>query len=115
MPELRGGARPANISRLLIFGMAFVACVMASAQTTKQPPGPISISVDATGAAQKVLHAELSIPTKPGILTLYYPKWMPADHSPDGPTWTCARLQFSPPAHSTPVTTNAVDCYSFRL
>src|SRR5260370_18633330 len=96
MPELRGGARPANISRLLIFGMAFVACVMASAQTTKQPPGPISISVDATGAAQKVLHAELSIPTNPGILTLYYPNWHPADHSPDVPLLDQAGLPFSP-------------------
>ena len=115
MPELRGGARRANISRLLIFGMAFVACVMASAQTTKQPPGPISISVDATGAAQKVLHAELSIPAEPGILTLYYPKWMPADHSPDGPIWNVAGLQFSAAGKSIPWSQDDVDMYAFRL
>src|ERR1700674_3139952 len=115
MPELRGGARRANISRLLIFGMAFVACVMASAQTTKQPPGPISISVDATGAAQKVLHAELSIAAKPGSLTLYYPKWMPADHSPDGPIWNVIGLQFSAAGKSIPWSQDDVDMYAFRL
>ena len=97
MPGLRGVTLTwlAIRSRRLIVGVVFVSGVVASGQTAKQPSGPISISVDATEVAQKVLHAELSIPARPGPLTLYYPKWMPADHSPDGPIWSVAGLQFS--------------------
>jgi predicted metalloprotease with PDZ domain len=117
MPVSRDGTLtlPAVVSRRLIFGIAFVVCVMASAQTTKQPPGPISIAVDASGAAQKILHAELSIPARPGPLTLYYPKWMPADHSPDGPIWNVAGLQFYVAGKSIPWTQDDMDMYAFHL
>jgi predicted metalloprotease with PDZ domain len=71
--------------------------------------------VDATEAAQKVLHAELSIPARAGALTLYYPKWMPADHSPDGPIWNVAGLKFSAAGKSIPWTQDSVDMYAFHL
>lgn len=117
MLVLRDGALKllAIVSGQLIFGIVFVACVTASAQMTEQPPGPITIAVDATGAAQKVLHAQLSIPAKPGPLTLYYPKWMPADHSPDGPIWNVAGLQFYVAGKSIPWTQDDVDMYAFHL
>ena len=48
--------------------------------------GPtISIAVDATEAPRKIIHAKLRIPATPGTLTLYYPKWIPGEHAPDGP------------------------------
>src|SRR6202030_4418717 len=117
MPGLRGVTltRLSIGSRRLIFGVAFVASVLASGQTTKQPPGPISISVDATEVAQKVLHAELSIPTTPGPLTLYYPKWMPADHSPDGPIWNVAGLKFASGGKPLAWRRDLVDMYTFHL
>lgn len=105
----------ADGSRRLVFGMVFLLGVPAWGQSVQQPSGPISISVDATEAAQKVLHAELSIPVKPGTLTLYYPKWMPADHSPDGPIWNVAGLQFSAAGKSIPWTQDSVDMYAFHL
>jgi Peptidase M61 N-terminal domain len=37
----------------------------------------ISLTVDATKTQQKLLHAHLELPVKPGPLTLYYPKWIP--------------------------------------
>lgn len=98
------------------FGWVFiVAGVLASGQNTKQPPAPISISVDATDAAHKVLHAELSFPVQPGPLNLYYPKWMPADHSPDGPIWNLAGLKFSSAGKSIPWSQDPVDMYTFHL
>ena len=117
MPGLRGVTLTglAIGSRRLIFGVVFVASVLASGQTTKQPPGPISIAVDATEVAQKVLHAELSIPARAGTLTLYYPKWMPADHSPDGPIWNVAGLKFSAAGKSIPWSQDSVDMYAFHL
>ncbi len=117
MPGLRGVTltQLAIRSRRLIFGMVFVSGVLASGQTTKQPSGPISISVDATEVAQKVLHAELSIPARPGPLTLYYPKWMPADHSPDGPIWNVVGLQLSAAGQKIPWSQDSVDMYAFHL
>src|SRR5579862_8956976 len=58
--------------------------------------GPtISLSVDATEAPRKIFHARLRIPATPGTLTLYYPKWIPGEHAPDGPVDDLAGLKFS--------------------
>lgn len=108
-------ARRAKGSRRWILGTVFIAGVFASGQTASQPPGPISISVDATQVVQKVLHAELSIPARPGLLTLYYPKWMPADHSPDGPIWNVVGLKFSGSGKSIPWSQDPLDMYTFHL
>jgi predicted metalloprotease with PDZ domain len=58
-------------------------------------PPNVSISVDATHAARKIFHASLKIPAIPGDLTLYYPKWIPGEHAPDGPVVDLAGLKFS--------------------
>jgi len=80
-------------SRLFLLVVFLILCDASRAQSVSR--GPIKISVDATHVPQKVLHAELEIPADPGPLTLYYPKWMPADHSPDGPITNLAGLRFS--------------------
>jgi predicted metalloprotease with PDZ domain len=54
----------------------------------------IRLVVDARGARQKMLHATLDMPVKPGPLTLYYPKWIPGEHAPDGPILDLAGLEF---------------------
>lgn len=43
------------------------------------------LAVDFTDAPRKMIHARLTIPVKPGPLTLLYPKWIPGEHEPDGP------------------------------
>jgi predicted metalloprotease with PDZ domain len=55
----------------------------------------VSISVDATTALRKIFHATLKIPASAGDLTLYYPKWIPGEHAPDGPVVDLAGLKFS--------------------
>ena len=54
----------------------------------------VTISVDATNAPRKIFHASLRIPASPGDLTLYYPKWIPGEHAPDGPVVDVAGLFF---------------------
>ncbi len=54
----------------------------------------IIVTLDATEAPRKLLHAHLSIPVAPGPLTLYYPKWIPGEHAPDGPVDDMAGLHF---------------------
>ncbi len=57
-------------------------------------PPTITLSVDATTAPRKIFHAKLQIPAAPGDLTLYYPKWIPGEHAPDGPIVDLAGLFF---------------------
>ncbi len=79
------------------------------------PPGAIRISVDATHAPQRILRAKLEIPVRPGPLTLYYPKWMPADHSPDGPISNLAGLKFTAGGKEIAWHQDLVDMYAFNL
>ena len=93
------------------------ACLVLAAMPARaqNPPGPITISVDATDAPRRVLHAKLQFPVTPGPLTLYYPKWMPADHSPDGPIWNLAGLHFSAGGKEIPWQQDLVDMFAFNL
>lgn len=50
------------------------------------------LTVDLTDAPRKIIHARLTIPVKPGPLTLLYPKWIPGEHEPDGPISDLAGL-----------------------
>lgn len=54
----------------------------------------VTIHVDVTSAPRKLFHASLKIPAAPGDLTLYYPKWIPGEHAPDGPVIDLAGLFF---------------------
>jgi len=58
-------------------------------------PPNVTIAVDASTAPRKIFHATLKIPASAGDLTLYYPKWIPGEHAPDGPVVDLAGLKFS--------------------
>jgi predicted metalloprotease with PDZ domain len=53
------------------------------------------VEVDAREAARGIEHVHLVLPVKPGKLTLLYPKWLPGEHSPDGPVAGISGLKFS--------------------
>ena len=55
----------------------------------------VTLSVDATEAARNMIHSRLTIPVKPGPLTLFYPKWIPGEHSPTGPIDDLVGLKLS--------------------
>ena len=83
----------------LLFRLFFAAGLLTvfsnCLQAQNAPSAPIKLSVDATQAPQKILRVEMEIPAVPGPLALYYAKWLPADHSPDGPIANLAGLKFS--------------------
>jgi predicted metalloprotease with PDZ domain len=58
-------------------------------------PPTVTIFVDATSAPRKIFHAKLKLPASAGDLTLYYPKWIPGEHAPDGPIVDLAGLKFT--------------------
>ena len=104
-------------SRTALACCALVVMIGASPSVAAQAPSArhIKISVNATEAARKVLHTRLVISASPGPLTLYYPKWLPADHSPDGPIWNVAGLKFAAQGKSISWQQDSVDMYAFHL
>jgi predicted metalloprotease with PDZ domain len=80
-----------KLSRVL--GVVCVAVLSVSVWCATPPT--VTIAVDATSAPRKIFHASLKIPASPGDLTLYYPKWIPGEHAPDGPVVDLAGLKFS--------------------
>lgn len=79
-----------KLSRTL--GAVFVIMLTVPAGCATSPT--VTIAVDATAAPRKIFHASLKIPASPGDLTLYYPKWIPGEHAPDGPVIDLAGLKF---------------------
>jgi predicted metalloprotease with PDZ domain len=75
----------------------------------------IRLDVDATEVAKNLLHARLQIPATPGKLTLYYPKWIPGEHSPSGPINSVTGLKFS--ANGKPIEwqRDAEDMFQFNV
>ncbi len=45
----------------------------------------MTLRVDATEAARRLLHAELAMPASPGPMDVYYVEWTPGNHNPSGP------------------------------
>jgi predicted metalloprotease with PDZ domain len=73
--------------------VAFIALAVSAVFAQAGPH--ITLSVDATDAPRKMFHAQMTIPASPGTLTLYYPKWIPGEHAPDGPVVDLAGLKFT--------------------
>jgi predicted metalloprotease with PDZ domain len=79
-----------KLARVLTTICAAILSTSAFAATTPT----VTLFVDATSAPRKIFHANLQIPAAPGDLTLYYPKWIPGEHAPDGPVIDLAGLKF---------------------
>ncbi len=82
---------PGRMFRHVCWLIIFLSPMFAASATAPQ----VSLSVDATEAPRKIFHARMTIPAKPGTLTLYYPKWIPGEHGPTGPIQDLAGLKFT--------------------
>jgi len=80
--------RKSTLQLVLILALLVCSGSAASAQAIK-------LSVDATQAARNILHTKFTIPVRPGPLTLFYPKWIPGEHSPTGPINDLVGLKLS--------------------
>ncbi len=95
------------------FGFAFI---LFSAISLVAADGPtITLSVDASDAPRKMMHAQLRIPAKPGTLTLYYPKWIPGEHGPTGPITDLTGLKFTAGAKTLKWRRDLLDGYTFHV
>src|SRR5882762_8244113 len=74
-----------------------------------------SVEVDARDATRGIERVHLVLPVKPGKLTLLYPKWLPGEHSPDGPIGGLSGLKFSSNGQAIVWQRDADNMYAFHL
>ncbi len=102
-------SRLRSLAPLAVFGLLATPAIFA------QSGQPISLTVDAAQSPQKLLHAHLVIPVEPGPLTLYYPKWIPGDHMPDGPIVDLTGLKFAAGGKNISWQRDLLDAFTFHL
>ncbi|HXP45680.1 MAG TPA: hypothetical protein VN810_00310, partial [Terriglobales bacterium] len=94
---------------LLLFG------VFCSPLLAANPPGTITLAVDATDAARSLFHARLVIPVTAGPLTLFYPEWIPGEHGPTGPLVNLAGLKMTANGKPLAWRRDDVDMYALHV
>src|SRR5260221_4050875 len=109
MPKMIEKSHPRH--RLLMLLLLLQLCAVIA---LGQESISIRMNVDATGAARNVLHTTLTIPVKPGSLSLFYPKWIPGEHSPTGPINDMVGLRLSGNGKSIPWQRDAVEMFAFH-
>ncbi len=75
----------------------------------------VTLTVDASQAPLRIVHTTMALPVQPGPLTLYYPKWIPGEHEPDGPIGNLVSLQFAGNGKAIPWTRDTLDVFTFHL
>jgi len=96
-------------------GFLAVAALIGSFAAHSLTAETISLTVDATKTPQKLLHAHLAMAVKPGPLTLYYPKWIPGEHGPDGPIASLTGLKFLGGGKTIPWKRDLLDVFTFHV
>lgn len=86
-----------------------------AADITSPYPGTLTLNVDLRDAPRKVFHVHEVIPVSPGELTLYYPKWIPGEHSPSGPLQDVAGLLLTADGKSLSWRRDLVDMYAIHI
>lgn len=105
------------MNRKRICNMAFLAFVFALGApfAYAQQGVTISLTVDATKVPEQLVRTHEVIPVKPGPVTLYYPKWIPGEHSPDGPISNVTGLKFIANGKTVPWRRDLLDVFTFHV
>jgi predicted metalloprotease with PDZ domain len=86
-------ARVVILAGGLIVGMAGSRGMSAEPATaTVRASEVLRIEVDARDLPRKLLHSRIQLSCRPGVLGLWYPKWVPGTHAPCGPVQNVAGL-----------------------
>ena len=101
---------------LLLGAVALFASVSCFGQTDlKGPAGPVALTVRLPNPNQQILFVHEVMPARPGPLTLYYPKYIPGDHAPDGPIGTMMGLEITAGGKRIAWLRDEVDMFTFHL
>ena len=98
-------------SHRVLFGLLALALLAGAADAAPSA----TVEVDAREAPRGVERVHLVLPVKPGKLTLLYPKWLPGEHSPDGPVLGMSGLKFSVNGRALDWRRDADNMYAFAV
>ena len=76
---------------------------------------PVRLSVDASEAPRRLLHATMQFPVKPGPMSLLYPKWIPGEHGPTGPIEDLAGIRMTANGQPIPWHRDDVNIFEFHV
>lgn len=99
---------------LATVALARSVCSMAG-ESVAAPPGRVMLTVRVPHPSQQIFYVHEVIPVKPGSLTLYYPKWLPGDHAPDGPIEEMMGLEITAGGRRIAWGRDEVDMFAFHL
>jgi predicted metalloprotease with PDZ domain len=95
------------VAGFIVFAFSFFSSV-AGAQS-------IQLFVDLNDAPRNLYHSRLTIPVKPGPLTLVYPKWIPGNHRPSGPIANVTGVKMEAGGQTLAWERDPVDMYAFHV
>ncbi|HEV2617963.1 MAG TPA: hypothetical protein VGU63_15300, partial [Candidatus Acidoferrales bacterium] len=98
--------------RLALF---FTVIFMLAAPTLFAQSGTIQLTVDASQVPLGMVKTHMVMPVHAGPLTLYYPKWIPGEHGPDGPISNVTGLKFSSNGTTIPWQRDKLDVFTFHV
>lgn len=76
---------------------------------------PIRLNVDASDAPRRLIHVHMTMPVKPGPLTLLYPQWIPGEHGPTGPVIDQVALEITANGARIPWTRDSANMFAYHL
>jgi len=91
------------------FALAALAWMPLCAQT------PVRLRVDATDAPRRLFHVQMTIPARPGPMTLLYPEWIPGEHMPSGPIANLVGLKIQAGGQTVAWRRDSVNMYAFHI
>src|ERR1039457_3570773 len=95
--------------RILWFALAALVWQPLSAQD------PVRLRVDATDAPRRLFHVQMTIPARPGPMTLLYPEWIPGEHGPTGPVVNLVGLKVQGGGQTIAWKRDSDNMYAFHL
>jgi len=75
----------------------------------------VKLEVDATDAPRRLFHVRITMPAKPGPMTLLYPKWIPGEHMPTGPITNLVGLRIKAGEQTIPWKRDSVNMFAFHI
>jgi len=75
----------------------------------------VKLDVDATDAPRRLFHVRITMPAKPGPMTLLYPKWIPGEHMPTGPITNLVGLKIKAGEQTIPWKRDSVNMFAFHI
>jgi predicted metalloprotease with PDZ domain len=103
------------IAMAAAFPHNIVAQASTASPTQAGSATPITITLDATDAPRKMLHADLVIPVQSGVLTLVYAKWIPGEHEASGPISDLAGIVIKANGETLPWVRDSVDMFKLHV